>query len=363
MEEEMDDIQSISYPYGSPDTKDDSRKKGPTKIIIASIIVVTIVLLSVIVLFFNFGPPEISHIYVSLSESQSNHLDVTVLAGSNDRGSLAGDADLDITYNSNIILTSKIPINEDGTGYLNLKYNSFIEGNGNYDFQCSYRGTISPPETYNVNYLVERLSLFPSVGVVSDEGQLNITTFMLEEDGRNMGSNPEDALFEITQIVNLDSNEHIQTQDTPVDIEESFIINEFPYNKSGNYAITAKVTNTRAKITSDFYEVFETLEAFLNIPPIAKATLTISNNESLPNYTGHFDASESWNDGEITKYIWDFNNDGIIDLQTDEPYANYSGYVKGNDYVAVLNVQGDELIDEFLELYEKGALRISVETP
>lgn len=200
------------------------------------------------------------------------------------------------------------------------------------------------------------------VGVVSDSGQLNITTFMLTRDGRSMGSDPKDAEYLVTEIRNRDDNVEIPTSDTPSDIDGSFISEGYPYFRSGNYSISVKVTNTRVKPISEYFEINETRQIFLNILPIARGIATTTQDASLT-YTADFDATASWNDGDITLYIWDFNNDGNVDLETTEPYASYSDYVNGMNYEAVLNVQGDVIVDTFFNDVEKGAVRIPVNSP
>ena len=50
-------------------------------------------------------------------------------------------------------------------------------------------------------------------------------------------------------------------------------------------------------------------------------------------------------------------------METTEPYASYSDYVNGMNYEAVLNVQGDVIVDTFFNDVEKGAVRIPVNSP
>lgn len=362
IEEEIQYAKPYANQYQATDTKRDSGKKSKTSIVIVFVIVIAVVLFSVIILFVEPPPLQISSIHVSLSESFSDHLDVTVLLGSTSRSSLAGNGDLEITYNDNVIYDSEISIDEDGTGELDLPYNSFLEGNGNYHFQVNYKGAESLPELYSVSYLVESLSIGTEVGAVSDSGQLNITTIMLSGDGRTMDSDPKDAEYLVTEIRNLDDNLEITTANTPSNIDGGFVREGYPYLRSGNYSISVKVTNNRAKITSNYYEINETRQIFLNIFPVAKGAVS-STELNGTNYTANFDASSSWNDGDITLYIWDFNNDGIVDLETTKSYASYSGYVNGMNYNAVLNVQGDVIVDSNFNSVEKGAIRIPVNSP
>jgi hypothetical protein len=346
----------------SSNLKSSSGNKRKTFIVIVAIVIVAIVILAAVIIFFIPDGGKITDIYVGLSESHSDYLDVTVLVGSSSRASIAGDGDLEITYNDNVIYTSKISINDDGTGELNLPYNDFIEGNGDYFFQCKYKGKESPPATYHVGYIVENLHTDVDVGVVLDSGSLDITTFMQTKEGTSVSSDPKDAEYQVTEIRNMDDGSEIQVENTPVDIGGSFIQMEYPYQQSGNYSISIRVENTRAKTTSEFYEVNMTREVFLNILPQARAV--VSTTEAMgATYNASFDTSSSWNDGEITLYIWDFNGDGNVDLETTEPIASYSGYIDGMDYDAILNVQGDVLVDPIFNTLERGAAIIPVSSP
>ena len=159
MEDELDNTSDVSdYPQPVI-SKPDSTKKRKTYIVIGTVVVVAILLFSFILLYITTTPPEIREIYVSLSESHSDYLDVTVLVGSNERASLAGEADLEITYNNSVIYTTKISIKAGGTGELDLPFNSFIVGNGEYTFQCAYHGKKSPPEIYSVRYILHFILL------------------------------------------------------------------------------------------------------------------------------------------------------------------------------------------------------------
>ena len=103
MEEEPVDTQPNTYQIHSPITRSTPTKRRRPFIIIAPIVLVIIVLLSVIALRFQPLPPEISNILLSLSESHSDYLDVTVLVGSSTRSSLEGEADLVVYYENNVI--------------------------------------------------------------------------------------------------------------------------------------------------------------------------------------------------------------------------------------------------------------------
>lgn len=359
-------MQPIPHKFEPLHTSYSLEKKSRLPFIIASIIVITIIFSIIIIIYVPTPEPRISKIYLNLVETHLDHLDVAVLVGTTGTASVAGKGDIEIIYNNKTIYTFKIIIDETGEGRIEIPYNSFIEGNGNYYFHCMYKGKLSPPEIYHVRYIVERVDIGWNVDFEGDEGQMRVDINLLQEDGMSMDDNPKGAILTIDEIKQIDDETFITEGDQPIEIFEHFYRIEYPFNRSGNYILKVTLENTRInpKSNSPYQIITRNLERFLNILPRANAQIT--NSYVIPtssNYTVEFDASSSLNDGDITKYIWDFNNDGNVDLETTGPYVNYSGYVRGQNYNAILNVEGDVIIDPALNEMEKGAVIIQVNSP
>jgi hypothetical protein len=341
-------------------------EKGRLRMTIAVVIVVIIVVIAGIIIIIKPGEPEISDIFVNVSSSQSDDLLITVLAGSTSSASLAGKGEITVTYEENVVYTSRISIDDGGTGEMVLPLTSFLEGNGEYSFQARYKGKLSPPASYKVNYVVESLDIWVSVEFEENEGTMKLDIFLLQEDGRSLADDLRGAIITVNDIQLNDDGTFIAEGDQPLEISEDFIEFEYPYSKSGNYTVNITLENTMVNpdSVSGYYRITETWEGFLNVLPIARAFIT--NSYFVPNslnYSVEFDAILSLNDGDITKYIWDFNGDGDIDLETTEPYANYSGYFQGSDYNAALTVEGDVVLNDLFNEVEKGSVIIPVQSP
>ncbi|MEE9150449.1 MAG: hypothetical protein V3U20_01280, partial [Thermoplasmata archaeon] len=260
---------------------------------------------------------------------------------------------------------------DDGTGKVQIPYNSFVEENGDYYFQVKYKGEESPPVIYEEKYVVEILNISAEVGKVASGGQLNLTVTMLDDRGGMM--TPRGAELTIDEIDLIDDpSPPIINDEPPQPVSESFIREEYPYSQGGNYSISVTVENSRVKSDSDYFTVTETRVMFLNIQPIATADY-IYGDPDITTYTVTFDAIDSWNDGIKTKHIWDFDGNGEIDEETTDPviehiysmFQSSPGETQGT-YNALLNVEGDIMVwDDIDKIYvvEKGATVIHVTPP
>ena len=351
-----------SYPYQKHPPRDKSR----ILIILAAIIVVAVVISAVIFIWIINPGNEVSAIFFDFDYSDPDNLGVNVIVDSGGVLSLAGEADLWIFYQDREVYNSKVQIDSSGDGFLSIPYNSFVEGNGEYNFLVEYRNVESMPYIYNVGYVVELLDMDVVVDFVDGGGLLTIFINMLYEDGDSMLDNPKDVILTVNEILSVDDWNYITYGDEPQNISAHFFSNEYPYNKSGNYLVNVSLENTRVNPDSSslYFTIYETWEGFLNILPEAEAQIV--NTYPTPNssnYTVEFDASNSWNDGDITNYIWDFNGDGAIDLETIEPKVNFSEYSQNQSYNTVLNVEGDVIINPYLGIKEKGSFTIRVDPP
>lgn len=334
------------------------------------ILVVTVVIVLIIVAIFAFiyFGTDVTNVTVALEpDPDYDKLNVSVLVGSSGMASVAGDADLEITYQDNVIYTSKVSINDDGTGKVQIPYNAFVEENGDYFIQVKYEGEESFIVTYEERYVVEDLNITAEVGKVASGGQMNVTVTMLDKSGGMM--TPRGAEITIDEIDLIDDPDlPIVSEEDPESVSGSNYRVQFPYDQGGNYSIRVTVENSRVKPDSDYHTITETRDRmFLNILPITIATYTTESGPLLT-YTAYFDAGQSWNDGLITLYKWDLNEDGDFDdagEQTTGPTTS-AEYTKGVNPDILLNIEGDigvwDPIDQkyYVEL---GSIEINVNSP
>jgi hypothetical protein len=232
------------------------------------VLIVVVVLVIVAIFAVVYLGTEVSDITVALDPNDPDHpndLRINVEVGTTGMASVAGDADLEVTYDGDVVHSSKIAIDDDGSGIKYLPFNSFIEGNGNYYVTAKYQGVESIPVEYNVDYLVEKLEIgiwdlgknqyVVDVGTVMDggqvKGQLNLTVYLLDDDGNYLGSDPYTELT-VTEIKCTDDNTFITptSGDSPVDVDETQYNKEYLFDQAGNYTITVEVVNTRVNPNS-----------------------------------------------------------------------------------------------------------------
>jgi hypothetical protein len=367
---EVEAVEVVGDEPAGPPKMPPSAVKKPNPWVKRIMVMAVVIILIVAGLFaFIFFNTRITDIKVSFSVDDTNFPDsilVSALAGTTGSASIAGDGKLDVIYKNNVVYTTDIDFNDEGTGRHRLDYNKFIEGNGNYDFEVEYKGIKGGPETYNVNYIVERINISAQVGHVGGNAQINLTCFMQAESGLSLGGIPKGHELTIDYIRRLDDNSIIEEDYEPTASEtfDSHYEMEFPYQKSGNYTFSATVINNRAKPDSDYHEITEVRDKVrLNQLPIPKVTHSIT--PELLTYTVTFDASDSWNDGAKSLYKWDFNNDGDIDEETTDPIVQYE-YSKGLNPDILVNVVGDVWVwDPFDMEYdiELGSAFIHVNSP
>jgi PKD repeat protein len=114
------------------------------------------------------------------------------------------------------------------------------------------------------------------------------------------------------------------------------------YNVSGNYTVTHWVqeTNTTEQYISNLATVWANISALPVFPPLADAGPNINaevNTEITLNGAG---ASKNAN-GRITKFEWDFENDGVYDWTSNTTGKAKHTYTVVRSYVARLRVTDD----------------------
>jgi len=345
------------------------------------IVVVVVILIIVAIFAFVFFTTKVKNIDVQVIYSDPEELEVNILASATGMASIAGDADLEITYNDDVIYTTKVSLDDSGNGKTYIPYTDFVEGNGNYYIQAKYKGIESPTAEYQVQYIVESINITADVARMYGSGQLNLTVLMLDENGDMMADTPRGVEITIDEIKNLDDDSIIPVSGSSEDVTQSYYREEFStYTQAGNYSITVIVENTRINPVSDspYLSITETTEIFLNIRPIVEAIYSYVNNGGASSYTVEFDATLSWNDGDITQYIWDFGDgntysetasdypDGVFDGKTTHAYSRFGTTIGANlptgSYLATINVKGD-IVDPLTNEVEVGALIIRVDPP
>jgi hypothetical protein len=386
--EEVGVVEDQAEPVVSPPTQPQAGEKKPSPWVKRMIVIAVVIILVIVVVFgYIYLRTEVTGITVDLSHDEPGHdneMLVTVLASSSGSAPLSGTGKIQITYDNEMIYASDISINDDGTGSLFVPYNSFLEGNGDYFVSVEYEGKESSSAVFSVDFVVESLE----IGVWDDfsneykldlrvvdidtqpRGQLNLTVFMDTDD-------PRDVEITIDEIKNTDDNSYIIQDGPSQTVSGGSYTGEYDFSQSGNYTISATLTNSMVNSGSNYYTVTQTWEGFLNLLPEAIMEVTDQGGDLLT-YNVELDASGSWNDGVITMYLWDFGDgetysetaddypDGAFDGKTTHTYSTLSsttgaGLPQGS-YLNTLNVKGD-VIDSNTDELEVGALTVQIDAP
>lgn len=298
-------------------------------------------------------------------------------------GSANGEGELVISHNGVETYSSPVKITSD-TGILEIKYNEFVTELGEYEIIASFKGKSSEPPmvfdlvedlNFGIAEYLEVSMLLPvdnneliNDPTLRDETIIIQVTASVKELGTggnliNPSAPPKDATLELT-ITHEDGYNRAYVRDLKSNVT-MVTINEFVYYSSGtgpgpgNYTVSAKITNNMVKPSSPKYMITldDLYTDYLNILPVADAGNDIS--ESPPRGTDtidiEFDASDSWNDGEIISYIWDFDLEADPDtniyifekdMETTSPkithtFSRSSSTTTIDTYVVALVIIGD----------------------
>ncbi len=284
-----------------------------------------------------------------------------------------GEGELEIELDGLITYSDKIPL-ENGVAKVDLKYSEFVFGNGNYRITLMYKGfTKIFPNTYEINWVVERINLLLSSMSNSESKNLTINDDPYFYQTINFNDKEDNLLLE-TRPMELYLQLYYEDEQSSFDSDEinleniykSSIIKKYYYDLAGN--ITAKLTMTNYNVNSNSYyhTMVATSYELINTPPNAYFELSNGNNNKFylqeDNGTAEFDASGSFDlDGEIRKYLWDFDDKYSKDnvLVTTEPFALHE-FTRVGKYSVVLTVV-DEIGLDTMDISGIGIYEFEIE--
>ncbi|UCH89028.1 MAG: hypothetical protein JSV49_12485 [Thermoplasmata archaeon] len=311
-------------------------------------------------------------------------------------GSASGDGELKIvykgleTYQPNYAnqetYSSKLSFSSDYALKVVL-YSEFVWDKGEYEIIATFKDKsanyfFDPADNLNfgfADYVNVSLSLEPNENTLRDsesarENPIYIHALARIRDydettgvERNPSAPPSDTLLEVTIAHEGGTRE---TYDETLKGSSEATFDEFVYYSStggtgsGYYTVSAKITNNNVNPSSPKYQIDlpSLRKEFLNVGPIANAGEDQNENpDTLGGTTAtvNFDGSKSWNDGEITKYIWDFDYSEDIGFDPDEETTSpttshtYERTAIIDTYDVALQVIGD-VKDSRLGLDEQG---------
>ena len=261
-------------------------------------------------------------------------------------GSANGEGTLKILYNGEEQYSSKVDFSGD-QAIKTVKYNEFFYDRGEYEIIAKFKDKTSesyffdPEDDFSfgiADYLDVQLSLEPDNFDMqndptkrSEPVKVNVLTYVKEKTSSGSTQNPRapptNSKIELT--IEHEGGEYDTVEKTLTEDDRGTFVTDIDYSLSnggqgaGYYTVSAKITNNYVKPTSPKYQVDldDITTVYLNLNPIAVHDSSISESSNQDTVEVEFDASDSWNDGDILKYVWDFDMDedqGVQLFEADE---------------------------------------------
>ena len=252
-----------------------------------------------------------------------------------------------------------------------VNYQWDFEGDGIFEFDS---GT-NPTAMFIYN---SGGSFDPAVKVTDDDGATD--TESLSENGGSeiLVNNPPTAAISADTLggptpleVNFDASASTDTDGTVVNYEWDFEGDgiydldtdttptaQFFYNDAGDYDPTVRVTDNDGGTDTASLSENGSGELIVNDPPVAFISADVTNGP-VP-LEVNFDASSSTDvDGTIVNYEWDFEGDGIYDLDTDGTATASFTYNDEGNYDPTVRVTDDDGATDEASLSESGGGEIN----
>jgi hypothetical protein len=362
------------------DDEDDSENKPSKKKKILVFVVILIIVLAIIFAVF-FLNPAVADVIVDnpIETTDGDGIVITAHVIPEGGSSVNGDADLEIYYEGDKVYSDKITINRD-EGRKEVPYNKFVMGNEKYEIKVKFSGKSATSNfILHENFdwaVVEHINVTADLNPPEKDSdvRLRVNARVIDESNNNPLAPPKKANVEITIAY---ENGASQSYNQDILYPDAYCeFNEYRYlnTGSGNYTITAKLTNHYVKDSSEFktIEIEEPVKKFLNIFPVAEAGDDVNEQIRRPPFgtgevTINFDGSDSWNDGTIRYYLWDFDykdEDGneypdftvdAVGISVDNTYNSAGTYDVGlriiGNYAGYF-VEGEPLYEETIDVMQ-----------
>jgi hypothetical protein len=356
--EEDDDVD-----HPEDDTEDEYQEGGWSfrrKFFVVLTIIIIIIAASASIVLFN---PSVKEVLIVPTQEMDDRSGIIVEAYATREGTsgVTDTGKIQILYGGVEQYSSSFEFNND-YGRKEIKYKDFVWDKGEYEIVVSY-GDKSTSDFFNLEsefdfgiaeYVNVTLELVPNEsqlkGPTNRTGAIRIHAIAIIKElvtsgntqyEKNPTATPSNATIDLT----IEHESGTDDSDSKnIRHSASALFNKFIYYSDGSgpgpglYSVSVKITNHNVKPDSPKYQI--TLpdvvkNHFLNVAPIADGGDDKNENAFGQNSKEvSFDASASWNDGEITKYIWDLDYDLDTGFdpkeETTTPTVSYI-YTKQND--------------------------------
>ncbi len=221
------------------------------------------------------------------------------------------------------------PVNtDDGNERVELRYQDFVVGNGEYTVLVTYGGK-QGRESHEVGWVVEDINVTQSLASkVSAQTQgipFNVTVVMRDRDQRSLEELPSELTIQ-AQVKNENGYTVFEDEKELENVKSTYqmfnFVKDYPSWVSGNYTTEVTVVNDMVNEDSEYKEVTASTKSYMDAPPVAILNPSTTSISLLSDQEVKLDGSSSYDDGEIVSYSWylgyDVNNDPVTYSETEE---------------------------------------------
>lgn len=332
---------------GRPDNDKEKEKKdeeeptrGPSPVIIIIAAAVVVLLIIGGIYFFASSGSKVGSLAVGNIDKDSDMITFDVIATPSGFGDYTGDVTVDITFEQveEVLFSDTVRIN-DGRGYEEVLYTDFMWGNGEYTVTAKGDGKESS-NTFTIRNVVTDLVVEWS-GLNSDETmstpemqvEVNIS-YMFGTSTRPMSSLPQG--YEFNGKIETPDGSEITISSSEFSPSLLKLQKRVDHTTVGEYTLTGTLVNTFCKSDSPYrtLTVGDNNAYYFDSNPFALVGPDITANLANGEAEVTFDASNSWDDGTITEYSWDFG-DGQNGTSS-QPSIKHKYTEEGVYYVSLL---------------------------
>ncbi|MGA1820167.1 MAG: PKD domain-containing protein [Thermoplasmatota archaeon] len=320
--------------------EEDAPLKGPSPvIIIIAAAVVVLLIIGAIYLFASSGS-NVESLAVGNIDKDVDRITFDVIATPSGLGEYTGDVTVEITFEGveEPLYSNKVRIN-DGWGYEEVAYTDFIWGNGEYTVTAKGDGKESS-NTFIIrnvatDLMIDWYGLNSDVSMSTPEVQVELSiTYMFGNTTRPLSSLPQG--YDLTGNIETPDGSDIAISSSEFSPSLLKLQKRVDHTTVGEYKFTGTLVNTFCRSDSPYRTINvgagETF--YYDSDPFAMAgediTASLANGEAEVT----FDGSNSWDDGTIVEYSWDFG-DGQTETSS-QPSIKHTYTEEGIYYVSLL---------------------------
>lgn len=338
--------------------KDQREREGPNPMVIIGVVAVVVILV-IVVGFFAFSGSNIDSISVDNPVETSDGISFGITTTSGNLGQWSGTVAIEIFFEGRTdpVYTGKADVSDD-SGSHSVAWSEFIWGNGNYEVHAK-AGGLDEYSSMNIRRVVTELEVEWNGEPVlprSEPGHSIEVSVSYSFSGQEIPRSEFPSGYDLDLIISPPSGSDITIESTGNKYKH---VERIEHNTAGQYEISGTLVNTFCHPSSPHKTLTITGNTTFEYDahPFAvldgDATASLSGGEAIVN----LDAGDSWDDGTIVEYEWDFG-DGTTEI-TSTPTVQHI-YTDTGTYTVTINIidDQDQESDNQTGLYDLHAVTI-----